>query len=149
MTPQLKYAIEKVLSAYYKQEKKDWESHAFNKKPRDHVFKNLQVLKSSVALNRKIPKYSLLCAGEHELQFLLNTMNDLVGSLSLSSEQVQWTSDLSNKIKVCCLKEHPRTKTQIELKNELDSNPALSIPLNEGKQMILARIRNMLLTQNI
>jgi hypothetical protein len=149
MLPILKIAIQRVIDEYYKPAKKDWDSHAFNKKPAEHIFKSLEILKNSITLNRKVPKYSLYCSGEHEISFLLNTMNDLMDSLSLSPEQMQWTVDLHNKITVFCLKDHPRTKLQIELKNELDRNKALSITLNDGKQMILARIRNMLLTQNI
>lgn len=149
MTPQFKEAIQSVVATYYKPAKKEWNFHAFNKKPADHVFKSLELLHNHLKVNKQFPVYTLICSGEHEIHFLINAMKDLMDSLSLSHDQVQWTEDLNNKILVYCLKEYPRTRHQKDLREALDSNKALMIPLNEGKRMILARIRNMLLTQNI
>ncbi len=149
MTPQFKQALESVVSEYYGEAKIHFNRYAFNKKPVDHVFKSMEVLRNFLTKNRKIPAYTLLCRGDHEIEFLNHAMNDLMDSLSLSADQKQWTQRTYDRILIHCLQQHPRTKEQILLKKEMDINTGMIIPLNEGKRMILARIRNMLLTQNI
>lgn len=149
MLPQLKQAIEDVVSTYGKEAKKSWDAWAFNKKPADHVHLSLTYLRDHLRGNRKIPEYSLECAGEHEIEFLNNAMNDLKDSLDLSTDQKHWTIDLFNKISVCCLNKYPHTTAEIEIKKALDLKPALKISLDDGKQAILIRMRNMLLSQNI
>lgn len=149
MMPQLNEAIERIVAVYYKEAKRNYNLYAINKKPLDHVFKSLCILKDSLKKNRKVPPYLLECAGTHEIEFLNNAMLDLKDSLDLSREQLQWVNDTYNSIAVRCLKQHPRTRAQKEIKEMLISNPGMSIELKEGKRIILARIRNMLLTQNI
>lgn len=149
MLPHLKIAIENVLDTYYKPVKKDWDSYAFNKKPADHIFVSLDYLHNYLRWNRKKQEPEIFCAGDHEMHFLVNTMMDLKDSLVLSPEQVQWTDNLKDRILIHCLKEHPRTRDQILLKRAMEESTALAMTLSEGKQAVLLRIRNMLLTQNI
>lgn len=149
MTPELKSHIQNICDTFYRQAKESWDGHAVNRKPVDHVYKSILYLRDQVRVNRNFPWYSLECAGEHEIHFLNNAMNDLKDSLSLSPDQLQWTGDLFNKILIHCLHEHPRTTEQKALRKDIDTNPGMAITLEDGKRAILARIRNMLLTQNI
>lgn len=142
MLPQLKETIATIVRKYYNDAKADYNSYAINRKPKDHIFKDLHYLKEHLQVNKKLPKYTLTCKGSHEVSFLVNFMVDLKDSLDFSPDQVQWTDDLYNNITVRCLHEYPRTRGQKEVTGS-------HISLEEGKQMILTRIRNMLLTQNI
>lgn len=149
MTPQLKSAITGVVDAYYSQAQKEYSSFAFNKKPRDHVYKDLTFLKDQLRVRKKNLYPNVSCESKQEVHALANTMMDLKESLSLDQNQIDWTNELFDEVMVFCLKEYPRTKHQKMLKEMLDKNNGFEKDVTEAKRMILARMRNLLLTQNI
>lgn len=149
MMPQMRDSIAAVIIRYYNEAKTHYNQYAFNKKPKDHVFKDLQYLKEQLKVKRRLSDYTLTCKGVEEISFLANFMKDLTESLHLSLEQAQWTEDLYDEILVYCLQEYPRTRNQKHLHALTEANKALTIGLDDGKRLILARIRKMLLTQNI
>lgn len=146
MTPELKAAIQGVLNAYFKPAKKEYNQHAFNKKPKDHVYKDLLFLREQVKETRRKFRPKLYCAGDHEIHSLLIIMMDLKENLELDQNQIDWTNDLNDEITVLCLNKHPVGTKQRQLSLEPNRE---KISVTEAKRMILARMRNMILTQNI
>lgn len=146
MTPDLKNAIQGVINAYFKPAKKEYNQHAFNKKPKDHVYKDLLFLREQVKVNRRNFRPALYCAGEHEIHSMLLIMMDLKETLDLDQNQIDWTNDLNDEITVLCLHKPPKGEAQ----RNIAADPLREkISITEAKRMILARMRNMILTQNI
>ena len=132
MTPQLKIAIETVIKAYYKEEKKSFEFQPPNKRNYDHVFVSLRYLYEQVKYKK--PKISPPhCWGNEELRNINEAMQKLNVCLDLNSGQHLTTKHL-----------------YLTILHEL--NTGEKIPqekLNYYKECVIARIRNMTLTQNI
>lgn len=146
MTPELKSAIQGVINAFFKPMKKEYNSHAFNKKPKDHVYKDLLFLREQVKVNRRKFMPKLYCAGDHEIHSLLIIMMDLKDNLELDQNQIDWTNDLNDELTILCLNKYPVGTKQRELSSTLYKE---KISVTEAKRMILARMRNMILTQDI
>lgn len=144
MTPEFRVHLQNVLDTFYKKSKEEYNS--LKSKPRDHVFKSLDFVKERIKVNRKNYYVALYCAGEHEVHSLLNNMMDLKETLDLDQNQMDWTLELNDEVTVLCLKKKPVGTAQRAIAND---PLRVKIDVTEAKRMILARMRNMLLTQNI
>lgn len=126
MTPQLRSALESILMRLYKKAKADFEKDPPNRRFKDHLFTDLNVVKDHLKTNRR--KFTAIeTYGEREIYDLLEVMIKVRDTCNLNEEQMTMTNNM-----------------YIELSKEANFED-----LKETKAIILRRIRNMLLSQNI
>jgi hypothetical protein len=123
MLPDIKVATGEVIKRYYSEARAEYNCYAFNKKPDDHVFPSLEILKNRIVRGRKLSRVPPPEKGE--VMLLMKALQQVMNACDASTYEVTACNALFHKI----------------LTN--------TIPDEQGKELLLIRMRNILISQEL